>query len=130
MAPFLIWKNVTFSIGLLLLIIGRYYYQAPDWDIPVSIIMASFAYLTAGWAIDAIISRQWRKFPLAIFYTWWTVDGCYWLYWSLVNPDALVMREANFPASLCLYAICGLLWSNRLHINKDGKFRPFASVIP
>jgi hypothetical protein len=46
-----------------------------------------------------------------LFFTWLTVDGCYWLYWSLKNPVALeLMRDVNFPASLCLYAICGLGW--------------------
>ena len=43
--------------------------------------------------------------------TWWSVDGCYALYWSLVNPVALeMMREANWPASLSLYWACGLIW--------------------
>jgi hypothetical protein len=44
--------------------------------------------------------------------TWWTVDGCYALYWSFRNPVALeMMREANWPASLALYWACGLVWS-------------------
>lgn len=39
------------------------------------------------------------------------VDGCYWLYWHYKNPLALeFMRAANFPASLTLYGICGLIW--------------------
>ena len=55
--------------------------------------------------------------PLGLFWYWLSVDGCYWLYWSVVNPEALVMREANFYASTCLYFICGFIW---LH---DGPLR-------
>lgn len=50
-------------------------------------------------------------FPQMLFYTWFTVDGCYWIYWHFQNPEALaMMREANFPASLALYGACGLVW--------------------
>ena len=105
------WKYLTFAIGLLLLIVGSYYFSAPDWDIPISIIMATFTFLTAGWTVDVLLLKQWKKLPLVLFFAWWAVDGCYWLYWSTVNPDALVMRDVNWPASLCLYAICGVLWS-------------------
>ncbi len=43
--------------------------------------------------------------------TWFTVDGCYWIYWHFKNPMALeLMREANFFASLSLYGMCGLVW--------------------
>ncbi len=105
------WKILTFSMGLLLLIAGSYAYHAPDWDIPVSIIMATFTYLTAGWSMRVIVERRWRHWPLMLFFAWWCVDGCYALYWSFVDPEALAfMREANAPASLCLYLICGLVW--------------------
>ena len=50
-------------------------------------------------------------FPLMLFYTWFTVDGCYWLYWHFKNPVALaLMRDVNFPASLSLYGMCSLVW--------------------
>ena len=105
------WKGVTLIIGISLLILGSYYYPSPDWDIPISFIMGVLAYLTAPWSLHVIVERRWRFFPLMLLYTWFTVDGCYWLYWSFKNPDALVMmREANFPASLSLYGICGLIW--------------------
>jgi len=43
--------------------------------------------------------------------TWFTVDGCYAIYWHFRNPVALeLMRHANFPASLSLYGVCGVLW--------------------
>lgn len=105
------WKLATFSIGLGLLIIGSYLIPAPDWDIPISIIMASFSFFTAGWSMHVIVERQWRDWPLMIILTWWCVDGCYALYWTVFDPEALAfMREANWPASLSLYWMCGLVW--------------------
>jgi hypothetical protein len=98
-------------LGLSLLIVGSYYYQAPDWDIPISFIMALFTYLTASWSMHVVVERRWKRFPLMLLYTWFSVDGCYWIYWHFKDQQALAfMREANFGASLCLYAICGLVW--------------------
>lgn len=106
------WKLFTLACGIGLLIWGRYYYQAPDWDIGISLVMAGFAYLFAGWSMDVIMRRDWRKVPAMLLATWWTVDGCYWIYWSIVDPSALVMRPANFWASLSLFWMCGLVWSD------------------
>lgn len=108
------WKLATLGIGVALLIAGSYFTPAPDWDIPISLIMAFFAYLTAPWSLRVIVERRWRWWPAMLFATWFSVDGCYWLYWRFKNPAALdLMREANFPASLSLYAICGLVWYYR-----------------
>jgi hypothetical protein len=105
------WKLGTLFIGLVLLVVGSFYYQAPDWDIPISFIMALFAYLTASWSMHVVVERQWKKFPLMLFYTWLSVDGCYWLYWHFKDPAALaLMRDVNFLASLSLYGMCGLVW--------------------
>jgi len=104
------WNLVTLAIGVALLLLGAGY--APDWDVPISLIMASFSYLTASWSMNVMVRRQWRKFPLMLFFTWWTVDGCYALYWYFVDPVALeLMREVNWPASLALYWACGVVWS-------------------
>ena len=102
------WNLATLVIGIGLLIAGSFYYDAPDWDIPISLIMASFSYLTAAWSLNVLVKREWRMFPLMLFFTWWTVDGCYALYWYFKNPVALdLMRDANWPASLALYWACG-----------------------
>ena len=121
------WKVVTLSIGIALLILGSYYYPAPDWDVPISFIMAVLAYLTAPWSLRVVVERRWKNIPLMLFYTWFTVDGCYWLYWRYQNPAALdMMRAANFPASLSLYVVCGLIWyfngSLKEFFNETGKF--------
>ncbi|HVP09323.1 MAG TPA: hypothetical protein VMT02_07375 [Burkholderiales bacterium] len=101
-------------MGVALLIAGSFYYEAPDWDIPISLIMAGLAYLTAPWSLRVIVERRWRLWPGMLFATWITVDGSYWLYWRFKNPAALeMMREANFLASLCLYGMCGVVWLYR-----------------
>lgn len=105
------WKLFFLAIGVTLLVLGSFYYQAPDWDVPISFIMALFAYVTAPWSLRAIVERRWKQWPTMLFATWFTVDGCYAIYWHFRNPVALAqMRAANFPASLVLYFSCGLLW--------------------
>ena len=105
------WKLSALFIGISLLILGSFYYQTPDWDISISLIMATFSYLTASWSMRVILERRWGKLPLMMFYTWFTIDGCYWIYWKYQNPVALEqMREANFFASMSLYFMCGLVW--------------------
>ena len=106
------WNLATLGIGITLLIGGSFYYRAPDWDIPISLFMAGFSYLTAAWSLQVIVFRVWRMWPVMLLATWWTVDGCYALYWSFQNPAALeMMRDTNWPASLALSWACGLVWS-------------------
>lgn len=108
------WKLATLAFGIALLVAGSIYTPAPDWDIPVSLIMAAFAYWTAPCSVRVLVERKWRLLPLAALATWFTVDGCYALYWYFRHPEALsLMRSANWPASLCLYAMCGLVWLYR-----------------
>ena len=104
------WKLVTLAIGLGLLLVGAHYQLAIDWDYQISFIMALLTYLTAPWAVQVFRRQRWCWVPLALFWYYFSVDGCYWLYWSIVNPEALFMREANFLASSCLYWLCGFIW--------------------
>lgn len=108
------WKLASLCTGIGLLIWGAKAIGAPDWDIPISLIMASLTYLFAPWSLRVILQRQWSRLPLALLLCWFSVDGCYWLYWSWQDPQALaLMRSSNAPASLSLYAICGLIWLYR-----------------
>mgnify|MGYP001765842098 CR=1 FL=1 len=108
------WKLTSFAVGLALLIAGSFYYQAPDWDIPISLIMGLLAYLTAPWSMRVLVERRWKHWPAMLAATWFTVDGSYAIYWHFQDPAALaLMREANFAASLCLYGMCGVLWLYR-----------------
>ena len=118
------WKLAFLAIGIALLVVGRFYYQAPDWDIPISLIMAFVAYLTASWSMHVMVERRWKQWPLMLFVTWFAVDGCYWLYWRWQDPIALeMMREANAPASLSLFWMCGLVWYYR------GTAREFSEML-
>ena len=108
------WKLITLAIGIALLIFGSYYYIAPDWDIPISLIMAFFAYTTAPWCLRTLLERKWKHLLVIIFLTWFSVDGCYVIYWHFRNPNVLaLMRTANFFASLSLYGLCGIFWLYR-----------------
>lgn len=108
------WKLATLTIGVALLIFGARYTPAPDWDVPVSLLMAGCTYLTAPWSLRVLLERRWWLLPVAALAAWVSVDGGYALYWSWRDPHALaLMRDANFPASLALYAICALLWLYR-----------------
>lgn len=108
------WKLAALAAGIGLLIAGSVYMPAPDWDIPISFIMAAFAYLTAPWSLRTLLERRWRHWPAMLFITWLSVDGCYALYWHFKNPAVLdLMRSANFPASLGLYGLCGAVWLYR-----------------
>lgn len=41
------WKLATLAVGIGLLVLGSFYLPAPDWDIPISFIMAVLTYLVA-----------------------------------------------------------------------------------
>lgn len=108
------WKLASLACGVALLVLGSIYHPAPDWDIPISFIMAGCTYLTAPCSVRTLLERNWRAFPLALLCTWLSVDGLYALYWYINDPVALqAMRSANAPASLALYGICGVIWLYR-----------------
>ncbi len=105
------WKLGTLTMGTMTLVMGSFVVQAPDWDIGISIIMAFLAYLTAPLFVQALYKRQFNVASALLPLAWLSVDGFYTLYWSIVNPFALVMRDANFMVSMPLYLIMGIFWS-------------------
>lgn len=108
------WKLLSLAIGIGLLIAGSICTPAPDWDVPVSFIMAICTYLTAPSSLRVVLERKWRLLPIALVSTWFSVDGCYAIYWHFKDPAALaLMRSANAPASLALYVVCGGIWLHR-----------------
>lgn len=111
MTPYLApWRLASLGAGIALLIAGSRYQPAPDWDVGVSVLMATCTYIAAPFFVDTLWRRRWTLLPLAILGAWFAVDGCYWLYWSLVDPAALVMRDIQWEASLCFFLICGMIW--------------------
>lgn len=104
-----LWKNITFAIGLGWLLWGALFFDYPDWDVGLSLLMAGSTYLTADRVVAAFMERRFALWPLALIATWWCVDGSYWLYWSLVQPEVMI-RDGQWPMSLCLYLLCGFIW--------------------
>ena len=102
-------KVLSFLAGLALLVYCALYLDYPDWDLGVSFVKALTTLATAEWSTMVIWTREWRWLPLAVIWTWLSVDGVYWAYWSLVRPEAMI-REGQWMASLCLYALCGVIW--------------------
>lgn len=97
------------------MLIGSVVEKAMDWDFVIPFIMAIsiyiFAPITARTLFYAHFRKNWQYWLIAIVGLWLSVDGLYWAYWSLKNPQAVaLMRSANFPASLCLYLLCGFIW--------------------
>jgi hypothetical protein len=103
------WKVVSLLAGFALLIVGAFVTPAPDWDVPVTLIMGLSTYLTAPPTMRVLFLRKWHLLPIAAFATWLSVDGLYALYWHFRDPNVLaLMRSANWPVSLALYGLCGI----------------------
>jgi hypothetical protein len=108
------WKLLSLACGIALLITGSSWFALPDWDVPISFIMAIFAYLTAPCSLRVIVERRWTQFPMALFWAWFSVDGTYAIYWHFNDPVALEqLRSANAAASLALYGMCAIIWLHR-----------------
>lgn len=109
------FKNITFLIGLAWLLYGATTFSYLDWDVGVSLVMAFSTYFTADKAIDRLRSLDLSKYPVAILYTWFSVDGSYTIYWFFVDRSVLLaMRDGQWLTSLCLFLLCGMIWSVRL----------------
>jgi hypothetical protein len=109
------WKEATFTGGMFVLFAGAAMKIAPDWDFGVSFIMAWLTYLTATNTVGtlklAVLKGKISGLPRAMFDTWFAVDGAYTIYWFFMDRSALLMRDIQWPVSLCLYLMCGFAWS-------------------
>lgn len=110
MVSYQTWKNFTFLIGLAWLLYGALFFDYPDWDIPVSLLMAGSTYLTADRFIQAIKEKRPLGALLWSIGAWWAIDGVYWVYWTLADASVAI-RAAQWPMSACLYLLCGLVWT-------------------
>ena len=52
------WKLLTFLAGVALMVAGALAGLAPDWDVPISLIMPVLTYLTAPWSLRAPSSKM------------------------------------------------------------------------
>jgi hypothetical protein len=106
-------KNITFLIGLAWLIYGALFFSYPDWDIPLSLLMAFSTYFTADHFVQAIREKDPTRVLLHSPGAWWSIDGVYWAYWSMVDSSVMI-REAQWMMSTCLYLLCGIVWTAEL----------------
>jgi hypothetical protein len=108
------WKLVSLACGVALIIAGAHWSTLPDWDVPVSLIMASITYFTAPCSLRVVLEQRWKQCPIAMFWTLVSVDGSYAIYWHFKDPVALEqLRAANAAASLALYGMCAVVWLHR-----------------
>lgn len=101
-------KFLAFLIGMAWLLYGAMFFDYPDWDIGVSLLMGCSTYLVAGWCWKSI--KEPVKWPLIAMLAWLCVDGSYWLYWSLVDPSVMI-REGQWLMSLCLFLLAGFVFA-------------------
>lgn len=102
------WKLLSFALGMGWLLYGATHYHIGDWDIGISLIMGTLTYLTAPWCIRQLRRPALPGLPLALLAAWFSIDGSYVVYNSLLQHPML--RFENFCASSALYFLCGLLW--------------------
>lgn len=109
------WKLFTFLLGMVVLCYGAFTLNFPDWDIPISIIMASLTYLTAPWVINTLVFNVKNRNPLSLLYiplalliAFLVIDSSYVVYNIYFHHP--YFRKENFVVSFCLYFICGLIW--------------------
>lgn len=98
------WKLFTLACGIALLIAGSYWQPAPDWDIPISLLMGVGTYFCAPVSTRIVARRRWKLLPLALFLLWLCVDGVYWAYWSWRNPEALAQMRSHPRSCICCAA--------------------------
>ena len=103
-------KNVTFAIGLALLIYGALNAGIRDWDVGVSLVMAVLTYATADWVVGVVRRLEYKQWLKAAFLTWVSVIGSHTAYWMLMgHPD--YHTEYQWQVSLSLYLLFGVICS-------------------
>jgi hypothetical protein len=110
------WKLSLLAIGMSWLVYGATHYNFSDWDLGISFLMGGLAYLLAPWSVrtyyDALHGRSTvAAVLLALLFGWFTVDGVYVLYHSLMGNQ--MVRWANFKASAMLFLLAGAVWAWR-----------------
>ena len=103
------WKLGTFILGLSWLFWGALTFDYPDWDVKLSLLMAGSTYLSAEQFIQSTKRPSWALVGWVVA-AWRSIDGSYWLYWSLVDSSVMI-REGQWLMSACLYLLCGLIWA-------------------
>jgi len=118
------WKLTTFAFATAALIVGAYWSWLPDWNVPISLIMAFATYVSASWVLRVFVERNWRMMPVALLTAWGTIYGCYVGYWQFTDPSVLNgMLILPLVDITGLYIMAGLFWLYR------GSIREFVSML-
>lgn len=116
-------KLYSLGIGTIALVLGSKILPAPDWDIPVSVIMAVVAYLLAPIVIEQ--KANIAGICVIAVCTYFAVDGSYSLYWYWQNPEVLEsMRDAQWRLSLILFTVL-VIWLDFLESMAGSRDRLF-----
>jgi len=102
------WKLALLGWGIATLWYGMKVDPAPDWTWSTILWMAAGTHLLAPWAVDTVLRLRWRLMPLALAAGWLVVDGL-WMVGIDGSAAAWSMRDVQWPASACLFALYGLL---------------------
>ena len=105
---FNLWRIATLIVGIALLILGIDYYDAPDWDLGVSLLMGTVIYLLMP-QFDKYVRGKHKNWLIAACIATVAVDTTYGLYWEWMQ-NSLASQLINYPASLSLFLMCWLVW--------------------
>lgn len=110
------WKLVSLAVGVALMLVGSIHYQISDWDLGISVIMPLLTYLTSPWVVRVIAGLHFRYLLLALFWSWFTIDGVYWFYHTHVGNELL--RWENLLTSTPIYLGMGCFWLPRASLHE------------
>ena len=110
------WKLFSFAVGTALMVVGVFWYRISDWDVGISLLMPLLTYLTAPWVVRVLVRAHLRHLPLAAFWAWFTIDGAYWFYHTMVGNEML--RVENARTSAALYFGMGCFWLPRASLRE------------
>ena len=102
------WKLALLGWGIATLWYGMKVDPAPDWTWSTILAMAAATHVLAPWAVDVLVRLRWRLMPLAAAAAWVAVDGV-WMLAIDGSEAAWAMRDVQWPASLCLFVLYGLI---------------------
>ena len=117
------WKIFSLACGMSWLFYGALTYHIGDWDVGLSLVMGLLTYLLAPWACFLIVSaltyrkRYWGLHILAgVALGIFVADTSYMTYHRMAGN--ITYREANFPASMALFYLCGMIWLPRCSLKE------------
>lgn len=125
---FRFWKLMGLCLTICFLIIGSIIFKLPDWDIPISIIMALLTYILSPISLWLLLNLKNQTLLTKIIKTiisscfcWLTVDFIYCSYNNYFYHH--YYRESNFIVSFVLY------WISSLFLGYSGDFKSLCKDI-